>query len=132
VIEVEGNENKGKEVLVKSLVVLLTLFSGLTVWAQSTNAVATNSTPAQPSQSLQTQTTGRMQPAISFGQLKPNEMMSGKVLCSGIVVEAVKTRKPLQLISPLAPPEYGTPEDNLVRGPINSRIRGLKIFAIRF
>jgi hypothetical protein len=63
---------------------------------------------------------------------RPNEMSVGKVTLSGISIEAVKTRNPLQMLSPFAPPEYGSPEDNVVRDVITHRAAGLKIFAIRF
>ena len=63
---------------------------------------------------------------------KPNEIVNGKLTFSGSGVEAVKTKRPLQLLNPLAPPQYGSPEDNLARDPINGKVTGLKIFAIKF
>jgi hypothetical protein len=90
----------------------------------------TNSTPTHAGQSLQAQT-ARERPTVTFTELKPNEMASGNVILSGIAVEAVKQRNPLQLINPLAPPQYGSPVDNIVRDPTSHRT-GLKIFAIKF
>ena len=68
---------------------------------------------------------------INLAELKPNELPAGRFIISGISVEAVKQRNPLQLINPLAPPQYGSPDDNMVRDPTSHRT-GLKIFAIRF
>ena len=116
---------------------LLLLFGAFAAKAQSTNAPSvsastTNSIARPAGQPLQAQTSGRGMPAIGLNQLKPNEMAHGKFVYSGITVEAVKKRNPLQLINPLASPEYGSPEDNLVRDRMNGRVTGLKIFAIRF
>ncbi len=68
----------------------------------------------------------------TIGELKPNEITAGKLVLSGIVVEAVKTGQPLQLLNPFAPPEYGSPEDNVVRAAIGGKVVGLKFFNIRF
>ena len=74
----------------------------------------------RPEQSLLT-----LQPA------KPNEVRRDGVTYSGILVQFAKTDKPLELINPAAPPEYGASEDNLVREPQSGR-PGLKLFSIRF
>jgi opacity protein-like surface antigen len=63
---------------------------------------------------------------------KPNEIVKGNVTFSGSAVEVVKTKRPLQLLNPLAPPQYGSPEDNVARDPANGKVTGLKIFAIKF
>lgn len=116
---------------------LLLLFVAFAAKAQSTNAPSasaptTNSIARPAGQTLQAQTSERGMPAIGLNQLKANEIAHGKFVYSGITVEAVKKRNPLQMINPLAPAEYGSPEDNIVRDPINRRVTGLKIFAIRF
>jgi hypothetical protein len=54
------------------------------------------------------------------------------VTYSGIAVQALKTRKPLQLINPAAPPQYGSPEDNVLRNPVSGEVSGWKLFSIRF
>jgi hypothetical protein len=51
---------------------------------------------------------------------------------SGVVVQAVKSRNPLQLINPLAPANQGSSEANTVRDPITGRSEGLKLFSIAF
>ena len=121
----------------QSLMLLLVLFGAFAVRAQSTNApsinaAATNSIARQPGKSLETQIGGHELPAISLRELKPNELAVGRIVYSGITIEAIKKRQPLQLINPLATAEFGSPEDNIVRDPINGRVAGLKIFAIRF
>ncbi len=95
-------------------------------------ATATNATPALGSQSLEAQLADRFQRTFTFREVKPNELVSGNITFSGIGVEVAKQRNPLQLINPFAPARYGSPEDNVVRDPINRRVTGLKLFAIRF
>jgi hypothetical protein len=63
---------------------------------------------------------------------KPNEILKGNLSYSGSAVQAVKTRRPWQLLNPAAPPQYGSPEDNVARDQINGRVTGLKVFQIRF
>ena len=63
---------------------------------------------------------------------KLNEIKLGNFTYSGILLEALRANNPLQLLNPFAPPEYGSPEDNLVRDPIRNRPIGLKLFAIAF
>ena len=116
----------------KFLLVLFTILGASAVKAQSTNAVVTNAVPSKTSQILEAQTANRFERTFNLTLPKPNEITKGKVIYSGVAVEAVKKRNPLQLINPLAPPEYGSPEDNIYREPINGRVTGLKIFAIRF
>jgi hypothetical protein len=54
------------------------------------------------------------------------------VTVSGIAVAAVQADNKLQLLNPVAPPEYGTSEDSVVRDPITGKVSGLKILAIEF
>lgn len=65
-------------------------------------------------------------------QTKPNEMKLGSVTCDGIAVQLVKTDNPLQLINPAAPAQYGSPEQNVARDPMNGKVTGLKLFAVNF
>jgi hypothetical protein len=64
--------------------------------------------------------------------VKPNEIVKGKINYSGIAVEALKTGHPLQLINPAAPPEYGSPQDNVLPDTYNGRNHGWKLFSIGF
>jgi len=68
---------------------------------------------------------------LTLSQEKPNEVRRHGVSYSGILVELAKTDKPLELINPAAPPEYGSSNDNVVRDPQSGR-EGLKLFSIRF
>jgi hypothetical protein len=62
---------------------------------------------------------------------KANEIRRNGKTYSGILVQFAKTDKPLELINPAAPPEYGSSEDNVVRGSDTGR-QGLKLFSIGF
>jgi hypothetical protein len=70
--------------------------------------------------------------ASIFREPRPNEVISGRLTYSGIAIEATKTKNPLQMLNPLAPPQYGSPEDNVVRDVITRKVVGLKFFAIQF
>ena len=61
-----------------------------------------------------------------------NQIRGKKASYSGIAVQAVRAHNPAQLINPVAPPEYGPGDDNLVRDPLTGRARGLKIFSVEF
>jgi hypothetical protein len=63
---------------------------------------------------------------------KPNEIQLGKITLSGSLVEAVKVKKPVQLINPWAPREYGESQDNATFGVINHQVTGWKLFSIDF
>jgi hypothetical protein len=121
---VELNER----MLMKTLFALFALLAAI-----EANAQLTNSAPAPAPGPFQAQAAARAKetPAVLL-QPKPNEIVVGNVTYSGIVVEAVKTGKPLQLLNPVAPPIYGAPEDNVSRNLLNGKITGLKFFAIRF
>src|SRR5262245_18640775 len=67
-----------------------------------------------------------------FREPKPNQIVSGDLTYSGILVEAVKVDNPLQLINPAAPAAYGAAEDNVAWDPISSKPSGLKFFSIQF
>lgn len=119
--------------------ILLLLFTASVVQAQLTNSPnsplkltpITNSLPSQAGQSMEAQTALGGLHRINLTELKPNEIAQGKFVFSGIAVEAVKKSNPLQLINPLAPADYGSPDDNIVRDPTTHRV-GFKLFAIRF
>jgi hypothetical protein len=65
---------------------------------------------------------------------KPNEVTLGKHTYSGVAVQLVKTKNPLQLINPLAPPEYGYGHENLDRDVITRKVHygAFKIFSVSF
>ena len=72
-----------------------------------------------------------MTPALQLVE-KPNELRLGKVTVSGSLVEVAKTRKPLQLVNPWAPREYGESQDNTTFSPITKQATGWKLFAIEY
>jgi hypothetical protein len=66
--------------------------------------------------------------------LKPNEIAGTRsnVTYSGIIPEAVKSDNTLQLINPLAPPEYGFGEQNLSLDITPRHAPGLKLISVNF
>ncbi|MDW8309509.1 MAG: hypothetical protein RMK20_09065 [Verrucomicrobiales bacterium] len=61
-----------------------------------------------------------------------HQVRTDGVTVSGIAVAAVKADNKLQLLNPVAPEQYGTSEDSVVRDPINGKVTGLKLLAIEF
>jgi transketolase C-terminal domain/subunit len=61
-----------------------------------------------------------------------NRITEHSVTYGGIAVAAVKAKNKLQLLNPVAPEEYGTAEDSVVRDPVTHNVSGLKIFSIKF
>ncbi len=108
----------------KTILVLAGLLAALTANAQ---------TPP-PEGALESQLSARLGKTASLSSegVKANEIMKGHIIYSGIAVELLKTRKPLQLINPLAPAEYGSPEDNVMRDPVTKHVTAWKIFSISF
>jgi hypothetical protein len=107
----------------KKLVVLVCALGALTVYAQNTSADRLlEATGAQR---------GKPVPGLARAA-KGNEIVHGNVAYSGIAVQLVKARNPLQLFSPVAPPEYGSAQDNLVRDPTTGHAFGLRILSLRF
>jgi hypothetical protein len=56
----------------------------------------------------------------------------GKLTYSGIAVQAVKAKNPLQLFNPAAPARYGSGLDQLVRYRFSGTGPLLKLFSIDF
>jgi hypothetical protein len=107
----------------KKLAILVCTFGALTAYAQSSSGDRLlESTGAQRGKPA----TGLVRPA------KPNEIVQGNVVYSGVAVQLVKAPNPLQLFNPVAPPQYGSAQDNLVRDPTTGRAFGLKIISLRF
>lgn len=63
---------------------------------------------------------------------RPNEITVGRTTFSGVLVQLIKVRKPLELINPAAPPEDGPADENLARNLITQRPMGLKLFNLSF
>ncbi|HEV2393911.1 MAG TPA: hypothetical protein VG146_16280 [Verrucomicrobiae bacterium] len=113
----------------KTWFILIALIAGCAAHAQDTNA-----RPAKVQAQMQKPAPIIQKPTATLilQQPKANQIIKGKITYSGAVVEAIKTRRPLELFNPFAPPEYGSPEDNVERDSINRRVSGLKLFAIHF
>jgi hypothetical protein len=69
---------------------------------------------------------------LPWGRTNATEIVKGNVGLSGIAVDLATFDNPLQLINPLAPPKYGTAEDNTLRDVNTGRAIGWKLFSIRF
>jgi hypothetical protein len=69
---------------------------------------------------------------VPLKMAKPNEIRVDPISYDGILIEVVVVDNPLQLINPGAGPQYGNPEDNLVRDPISGRASGLKLLSLQF
>jgi|GEM_PF-1154020 len=63
---------------------------------------------------------------------RPNEVTVGRRQYSGILVQAVHSAHPLQLLNPWAPESAGSGEQNLVRDVVTGAPAGLKLIAINF
>ena len=124
-LEVAGRFRK-KGVIMKEVLTALLLLAALPAGAQGTNSA--------PDQSFVTEATRQMQRQAAAAQqvTKANQVKVGRLTMEGSLVEAVKTRRPLELINPFAPPEYGSPMDNVAQGPITQwQPIGLKLFSLR-
>jgi hypothetical protein len=65
-------------------------------------------------------------------ELRPNEIKVGRLTLDGVAIELAKADNPLQLLNPFAPPQYGSPEDNVFRSPVDRKVSGLKVFELKF
>jgi hypothetical protein len=71
-------------------------------------------------------------PQLAFAQPKANEVAVGRLTLSGIAVQVIKAKNPLELLNPVAPAQYGSGTDNVewfagsCTGPL------LKLFSINF
>jgi hypothetical protein len=102
--------------------------------AAKASLVTTNSPPEHARNVLQVQplrssTNGL--PQLVLKEPKPNEVSVGRHTYSGIVVQIIKTKNPLQLLNPGAPAEYGSAWDNLEQFTISGS-GALKLFSFSF
>jgi hypothetical protein len=88
--------------------------------------------PAQAQDTMESQLSARLSKALSANEVKPNEIVKGKVAVGGIAVAAIKTDSPLQLFNPFAPARYGSAEDSTLHDPGTGKARGWKLFSIQF
>jgi hypothetical protein len=108
----------------KRMPILIFGFAVLAAAAQSANAQDT----------MESQVSTRLGKAVSLSanEVKPNEIVKGKVAYGGIAVAAIKSDNLLQLFNPFAPKTYGSAEDNTLHDPGTSKARGWKLFSIHF
>ena len=55
-----------------------------------------------------------------------------RVTYGGAVVKTARSKKPLQMINPLAPARYGDGTENLAVDPVTGKARGVTLFSISF
>jgi hypothetical protein len=60
----------------------------------------------------------------------PGTAPSAALTYGGALVAAARTDKPLHLLNPLAPPEYGDGTQYLRRDPYSGQARGVALFSI--
>ncbi len=97
-------------------------------------ALAANAQPPRAEGSLESQLASQVGKASSLAarEIKPSEVVKGKVIYGGLVVELVKTGNPLRLITSPAPPQYTLPEDHTTRNWSRGTHSAFTLFAIRF
>ena len=69
---------------------------------------------------------------VNERQAASNEAVRKSVSLDGVAVQCTKADRPVQLVNPLAPAQYGNGEQNVVRDPVDGKVRGLKFFSVRF
>ncbi len=71
-------------------------------------------------------------PELTFYQTKANELAFAQYTLSGVAVQIIKAKNPLQLLSPAAPSEYGSGWDNVEWFPASGNGPMVKLFSISF
>ena len=103
--------------------------------ATKASPVATNAPLARAEKLLQVQpvgtpTNGLLE--VVFIEPKANEVtLGGPHTYSGIVVQVIKAKHPLQLLNPVAPAQYGSAWDNLEQRTVSGN-GTLKLFSFGF
>ena len=70
--------------------------------------------------------------AVELQKQKANELTVGDFTYSGILISALKADNLLQIFNPVTTLDYGSPEDNLVRYPLDGRPFGWKLLSFSF
>ena len=102
--------------------------------AAKASPAATNAPPGQAQKLLQVQALplpAKGLPQMVFKEPKSNELTLGPHTYSGIVVQVIKAKNPLQLLNPAAPAEYGSGWDNLEQFTVSGS-GALKLFSFSF
>jgi hypothetical protein len=114
--------------------VKLTRATPILTRAAKASPVATNAPPGQARnvvqiQPLRSSTNGL--PQVGLKEPKANEVTVGRHTYSGIMVQIIKAKNPLQLLNPAAPAEYGSAWDNLDECTVSGN-GTLKLFSFSF
>lgn len=107
----------------KTWITLLLVLLACGAAAQTTNSSQTLDAKAAPPPS---------QRVIESRPLKPSRMTGDRYSVSGITVQAIKSRRVLQLLNPIAPPKYFAAAENVVREPRSGRVEGLRFLSLEF
>jgi len=88
---------------------------------------------AASGETFETEVTRRAKDAaVELQKQKANELTIGDFTYSGILISALKADNLLQIFNPFTTRDYGSPEDNLVRYPLDARPFGWKLLSINF
>jgi hypothetical protein len=112
----------------------LTRATPIQMAAVKSSPVITNAPPEQARNVVQIQprrssTNGL--PQMVLKEPKANEVTVGQHTYSGIMVQIIKAKNPLQLLNPAAPAEYGSAWDNLDECTVSGN-GTLKLFSFSF
>jgi hypothetical protein len=110
----------------KFLILLMTLAAGAAAAQQSQPKPTDPLLQTEPGVSPSRERLLLLQPE------KPNVIARRRFTFSGVAVQAVKLKNPLQLINPLAPAEYSADLDNISWEPTTRKVTGLKFFSLKF
>jgi hypothetical protein len=103
--------------------------------AAQASYVATNAPPGQVEKVVQVQpvrTPTKSPHRLAFKEPKTNEVTLGRHTYSGIGVQIIKAKNPLQLLNPAAPAQYGSAWDNLDQFRVSDSGPMLKLFSFSF
>jgi hypothetical protein len=116
------------------VLILLFMVAVFSANAQSTNAPPTNTPPSNIQPKLESQIINRLSKTNSLlmNEVKLNQLQKERITYSGLAVEVARLSNPLQLFNPAAPPQYGSPGDNVLPDPYNGRNLGWKILSLDF
>lgn len=72
------------------------------------------------------------QSLIESRPVEPSRMTGDRYSVGGIAAQAIKSKRVLQLLNPIAPPKYFAAAENLVREPKSGRVEGLRFLSLEF
>ena len=99
------------------------------------SAVATNTQPSAADQWLQVKPSPSFlenMPQLEFALPKANEVTVGRLTLSGVAIQVIKAKNPLELLNPVAPAQYGSGTDNVEWFPGTCTGPLVRLFSIDF